>query len=109
MKKTSGVSRGSLRVNVNEDIFLGYEMAATGLTIGYTEFLFYGKGRDAEFNAASVFLKKLAQVFSAGGWPVVKESPGPEAPGAGRPLNTEFFMFIFTKNRPSRTALWDGV
>jgi hypothetical protein len=61
VKKTSGVSRGSLRVNVNEDIFLGYEMAATGLTIGYTEFLFYGKGRDAEFNAASVFLKKLAQ------------------------------------------------
>ena len=26
VKKTGGVSRGSLRVNVNEDIFLGYEM-----------------------------------------------------------------------------------
>ena len=62
VKKTAGVSRGSLRVNVNEDIFLGYEMASSGLKIGYTEFLFYGKGRDAEFNAASVFLKKLAQV-----------------------------------------------
>ena len=49
-----------LQVNVNEDIFLGYEMASSGLKIGYTEFLFYGKGRDAEFNAASVFLKKLA-------------------------------------------------
>ena len=26
MRRTGGVSRGSLRVNVNEDIFLGYEM-----------------------------------------------------------------------------------
>ena len=54
VKKTGGVSRGCLRVNVNEDIFLGYEMAARGINIGYSEALFYGKGRDAEFNAASV-------------------------------------------------------
>ena len=61
MKRTGGVSRGSLRVNVNEDIFLGYEMVQQGVDINFTEFLFYGKGRDVEFNAASVFLKKLAQ------------------------------------------------
>uniref|UniRef100_A0A7S1JEU0 GH16 domain-containing protein n=1 Tax=Eutreptiella gymnastica TaxID=73025 RepID=A0A7S1JEU0_9EUGL len=61
MKKTAGVSRGCLRVNVNEDIFLGYEMVSQGVNIAFTETLFYGKGRDVEFNAASVFLKKLAQ------------------------------------------------
>eukprot|EP00668_Euglena_longa_P002959 GGOE01003456.1.p1 GENE.GGOE01003456.1~~GGOE01003456.1.p1 ORF type:complete len:3098 (-),score=946.50 GGOE01003456.1:364-9156(-) len=61
MKKTAGVSRGSLRVNVNEDIFLGYEMVKSGLGICFNEHLFYGKGRDVEFNAASTFLKKLAQ------------------------------------------------
>ena len=61
VKKTGGVSRGSLRVNVNEDIFLGYEMVTQGITIGFSEAIFYGKGRDVEFNAASVFLKKLAQ------------------------------------------------
>ena len=32
-----------------------------GLTIGFSECFFYGKGRDVEFNAASVFLKKLSQ------------------------------------------------
>ena len=61
MKRTGGVSRGALRVNVNEDIFLGYEMLMQGVGIQFTEYLFYGKGRDVEFNAASVFLKKLAQ------------------------------------------------
>jgi hypothetical protein len=61
MRRTAGVSRGSLRVNVNEDIFLGYEMVLQGVDIIFTEWLFYGKGRDVEFNAASVFLKKLAQ------------------------------------------------
>jgi len=44
-----------------EDIFLAYEMVTNGLDIGFSEAFFYGKGRDVEFNAASVFLKKLAQ------------------------------------------------
>eukprot|EP00669_Euglena_mutabilis_P011079 TRINITY_DN574_c0_g1_i2.p1 TRINITY_DN574_c0_g1~~TRINITY_DN574_c0_g1_i2.p1 ORF type:complete len:782 (+),score=364.67 TRINITY_DN574_c0_g1_i2:3-2348(+) len=61
VRKTGGVSRGSTRVNVNEDIFLAYEMVTNGLEIGFSEAFFYGKGRDVEFNAASVFLKKLAQ------------------------------------------------
>jgi hypothetical protein len=61
VRKTGGVSRGSLRVNVNEDIFLGYEMVAQGVEVGFTEFIFCGKGRDAEFGAASVFLRKLAE------------------------------------------------
>ena len=39
----------------------GYEMLLQGVKISHTEFMFYGKGRDTEFLAASLFFKKLAQ------------------------------------------------
>ena len=60
IKQTAGVSRGSKKVNVNEDVFLGYEMLLMHKGITFLEFLSYGKGREVDFEGASVFLKKLA-------------------------------------------------
>ena len=56
-----GPSKSTKVVNVNEDVFAGYEVTQRGEKIGYVEYFQGQKGRESGFNAATVFLTKLAQ------------------------------------------------
>lgn len=56
-----GPSKATKKVNMNEDVFAGYEVAARGEKIGYVQYLQAQKGRESGFNAATLFLTKLAQ------------------------------------------------
>ena len=55
-----GMSKASHVVNVNEDIFAGYEMLARGQKITFVEWMQAQKGRESAFLPAFVFEAKLA-------------------------------------------------
>ncbi|CUG05688.1 glucosyltransferase, putative [Bodo saltans] len=55
-----GMSKASHVVNVNEDIFCGYEMLSRGQKITFVEWMQAQKGRESAFLPAFVFESKLA-------------------------------------------------
>ncbi len=55
-----GMSKASHVVNVNEDIFAGYEMLSRGQKITFVEWMQAQKGRESAFLPAFVFEAKLA-------------------------------------------------
>jgi hypothetical protein len=57
VRKTGGVSRGALRVNVNEDIFLGYEMVPR-LGVEWSPILAQREHIDAEVQGNGIAVEK---------------------------------------------------
>eukprot|EP01121_Diplochlamys_sp_Union-15-3_P001816 TRINITY_DN11580_c0_g1_i1.p1 TRINITY_DN11580_c0_g1~~TRINITY_DN11580_c0_g1_i1.p1 ORF type:complete len:811 (-),score=121.63 TRINITY_DN11580_c0_g1_i1:69-2207(-) len=60
VRTRGGPSKASTKVNVNEDIFAGYEIFSRGERITYVEFIQQQKGRESEFFGAFTFEQKLA-------------------------------------------------
>jgi hypothetical protein len=61
MARTIGFHKASHGVNVNEDIFAGYECLARGVPIGFCEWLWFWKGRDVSLRLVAIFSNKLAE------------------------------------------------
>ncbi|KAL2466485.1 Callose synthase 12 [Abeliophyllum distichum] len=55
-----GISKGSRVLNINEDIFAGFNCTLRGGNITHHEYIQFGKGRDVALNQISVFEAKIA-------------------------------------------------
>ncbi|KAL2483309.1 Callose synthase 12 [Forsythia ovata] len=55
-----GISKGSRVLNINEDIFAGFNCTLRGGNITHHEYIQFGKGRDVGLNQISVFEAKIA-------------------------------------------------
>jgi hypothetical protein len=61
LARTIGFNKASHGVNVNEDIFAGYECLARGVPIGFCEWIWFWKGRDTSLRLVAIFNNKLAE------------------------------------------------
>jgi hypothetical protein len=61
LARTIGFNKASHGVNVNEDIFAGYECLARGVRIGFCEWMWFWKGRDTSLRLVAIFNNKLAE------------------------------------------------
>jgi hypothetical protein len=61
LARTIGFHKASHGVNVNEDIFAGYECLARGVPIGFCEWIWFWKGRDTSLRLVAMFNNKLAE------------------------------------------------
>jgi hypothetical protein len=61
LARTLGFNKASHGVNVNEDIFAGYECLARGVPIGFCEWIWFWKGRDTSLRLVAIFNNKLAE------------------------------------------------
>ncbi|XP_022850103.1 callose synthase 12-like [Olea europaea var. sylvestris] len=55
-----GISKGSRVLNINEDIFAGFNCTLRRGNITHHEYIQFGKGRDVGFNQISMFEAKIA-------------------------------------------------